>query len=145
MVRIEEDHPVVVGNGFVEAAHCGAGFRPLEIQRRVALVKAVHCRPASSRRAFSHGFAPAMLGLWRMAEISPENAIQQALATLEAGGMTTVREWKDAMNRLRTSGVFDETSGLVSDEQRAWAKKVYEMLNLRVACCESASNIRSKL
>ena len=80
-----------------------------------------------------------------MAEIRLQNAIQQALTTLEAGGMTSVREWKDAMYRLRMSGVFDETSGLVSDEQRAWARKVYEMLNLRVACYEAASHIRSKL
>ena len=80
-----------------------------------------------------------------MAEIRPDSAIQQALAVLEAGGMTSVREWKDAMNRLRTSGVLDETSGLVSDEQRAWAKNVYEMLNLRVACYEAAPHIRSKL
>ena len=80
-----------------------------------------------------------------MAKVRPEKAIQQALTTLETGGMTTTREWKDAMYRLRMSGVFDETSGLVSDEQRAWARKVYEMLNLRVANYEAASHIRSRL
>ena len=80
-----------------------------------------------------------------MAEIRPEIAIQRALTTLEAGGATSVREWKDAMYRLRMSGVLDETSGLVSDDQRVWARKVYGMLNLRVSCYQAAALIRSRL
>ena len=40
MVRVKADGPVVVSDGFLEAAHRGAGFRPLEIERRVARVEA---------------------------------------------------------------------------------------------------------
>ncbi len=59
--------------------------------------------------------------------------------------MTSVHEWKDAMYLLRASEVLDSTSGLGTEDQCVWARRAYEMLNLRVACFEAAALIRSKL
>ena len=53
MVGVKVERLVVVGQGFLEAAHRRAGFRPLKIQRRVARVEGDRLAAVRDRRLVS--------------------------------------------------------------------------------------------
>lgn len=92
IVRIEADGPVVVGNGFLEAAHGATGFRPLEIEaglrgsRRIASLQSAI---ASSRLCNSSGSEPGRPsgGTALPPDTEPDPAVPFAAALKEEAGV----------------------------------------------------------